>query len=74
MMHDIKKTNTGSYRCGPDLFARKCEGGYELWRAMRHNASNPWGIGAVVQTESQAVRWLEHWGKEIYHDKKARNR
>jgi len=76
-MFKIEKLGSGSYRMGPDLYARICEGGFELWRASEWRKGDDscsgylarqWKIGAVVESSKEAVEWLKAWGKEIYRD------
>lgn len=60
MQIKIEKLKSGSMRCGPNLYARKCEGGYELWQGLTFGYTREWRIQEVVDKET-AMAWMRTW-------------
>jgi len=59
-MYDVQKMASGSFKAGGNLYARKCEGGFEMWRRM----NGQWVTLHVVETKQEALSWLKAWDKE----------
>ena len=59
-MNRVQRKASGSLKCGPDLYARKCEGGYELWKA-EGKYEREWLSYGVVDTKKDAEHFLLSW-------------
>ena len=61
-MEKIESMRSGSLKLGGDLYARRCEGGYELCRRDKHDG---WQAYEVTPSRSDAVAWLMCWAIEM---------
>lgn len=59
--HYVTKTVSGGYKCGPDLYCRRVEGGYECWRAENIDGHRRWHIGQITMYKEGAITWLQAW-------------
>lgn len=57
----IRKTNSGSLRLGGNVFARRCEGGFEIW--VRDCTG--WFDCGLCSTREYAELSMTLWDKEL---------